>query len=112
MNEEVMLDDAQIAIFAYGITARAAKVAVRAARAEGIRVGLFRPITVWPFPQEAVKQVARRVTKVIVVEMNFGQLVGEVERACRGNVEVHLVSQDNGLLITPDKVLRAIKEAC
>jgi 2-oxoglutarate ferredoxin oxidoreductase subunit alpha len=112
MNEEVMLDDAHIAILAYGITARAAKVAVRAARAEGIKVGLFRPITVWPFPREAIAEIAKKVRTIIVVEMNFGQLVGEVERACRGNAEVHLFSQDNGLLITPDKILSAIKEAC
>jgi 2-oxoglutarate ferredoxin oxidoreductase subunit alpha len=105
MNEEIMLDDAETVVFSYGITARAAKAAVRAARSEEIKVGLFRPITVWPFPRESLEQVAKRVGKVVVVEENFGQLVCEVERACRGNVEVHLVSQDNGLLITPNKIL-------
>lgn len=109
MNEEIMLDDAESVVFAYGITARAAKAAVRAARSEGIKAGLFRPITVWPFPWQSLQQVAKRVGKVVVVEMNFGQLICEVERACGGNAEVHLVSQDNGLLITPDKILAELR---
>lgn len=108
--EQTMMEDARIAVFAYGICARVAKAAVEQARAKGIKAGLFRPITLWPFPAEAVSKVARQVDKVIVSEMNCGQLVLEVERAAKEEAKVSFVGQDDGVLMSPEKILAAIKE--
>lgn len=112
MTEQVMVEDAEIVVFAYGICARAAKAAVVAVRREGIRAGLFRPITIWPFPTEAVSRLAKNVKRIIVAEMNFGQLVGEVERANNGKAEVSLITQNEGNLFSAQRIINAIKEAC
>jgi 2-oxoglutarate ferredoxin oxidoreductase subunit alpha len=110
MIEEMMTEDAEVAVFAYGITARSAKAAVTAARAEGIKAGFLRPITVWPFPTEAVSKLAERVKNILVVELNLGQLVREVERASATKAPITFLSQVDGLLITPQKILDRIKE--
>ena len=110
MIEEMLTEDAEVAVFAYGITARSAKAAVMAARAEGIKAGLLRPITVWPFPTEAVSKLAERVKSILVVELNLGQLVREVERASATKAPITFLSQVDGLLITPQKILDRIKE--
>lgn len=109
MVECLMLEDAEIAFFAYGTTARAAKAAVKMARQEGLKVGLFRPITVWPFPREEVSQLAGRVKSIIVIEMNLGQLIGEVERACGGKTEVLSLNRVDGLIITPQDIIESIR---
>jgi 2-oxoglutarate ferredoxin oxidoreductase subunit alpha len=109
MTEKIMLDNAQIAVFAYGICARSAQVAVIEARKQGIKVGLFRPISIWPFPDEAVGQLAEQVKRIIVVEMNLGQLVREVERASRGKTEITFLGDDIGELISPEKILEEIR---
>jgi len=110
MVEQTMVEDARIAVFAYGICARSAKAAVKAARAKGIKVGLFRPITLWPFPTEAVSKLAQQVDRIVVAEMNCGQLVLEVERASKGEARVSFVGQDDGILMTPEKILATIEE--
>ena len=110
MLEEMMLADAKIAVLAYGITARPAKAAVRAARSLGIKAGFIRPITVWPFPEEAIAKLAERVENIMVVELNLGQIVREVERISAGKTKVTLLSQADGFLITPDKILSKMKE--
>jgi 2-oxoglutarate ferredoxin oxidoreductase subunit alpha len=110
MVEQTMPQDARIAVFAYGICARVAKAAVDEAKKQGIKVGLFRPIIVWPFPAETVSKFAHQVDKVIVAEMNCGQLVSEVERAVKGEAKVSFVGQDDGVLMSPEKILGAIKE--
>jgi len=81
--ENAMLEDAEVAVVAYGIAARAALSAVRKARAIGIKAGLLRPVTLWPFPEEQVAHVAERVKAIVVPEMNCGQIVREVERAAK-----------------------------
>jgi len=81
--ENAMLEDAEVAVVAYGIAARAALSAVRKARAEDIKAGLLRPLTIWPFPDEQVAELARRVKALVVPEMNCGQIVREVERAAK-----------------------------
>jgi 2-oxoglutarate ferredoxin oxidoreductase subunit alpha len=111
MNEEIMLEDAQLAVFAYGICARGAKAAVMAARAEGVKVGLLRPITLWPFPTEAVIKLSRRVKRILVVEMNYGQLVREVKSANKGNAEVNFLGEDVGQLIRPGVILSEIRKS-
>jgi 2-oxoglutarate ferredoxin oxidoreductase subunit alpha len=78
--EETMLDDAEVVVFAYGIVARSALSAVRKARAEGIKAGLLRPITLWPFPEKQVARTAKQAKAFVVPEMNCGQMVHEVER--------------------------------
>ncbi|MEM2465721.1 MAG: 2-oxoacid:acceptor oxidoreductase subunit alpha [Candidatus Bathyarchaeia archaeon] len=88
--EEQMLDDAEIVIFAYGIVARAALSAVRKARQAGMKAGLFRPITLWPFPERHVTKAAEKAKAIIVPEMNCGQMVREVERAAKGTPVYHI----------------------
>jgi len=81
--ENVLLDDAEVAVVAYGIAARAALSAVRKARSIGTRAGLLRLVTLWPFPEQQVGQMAKKVKALIVPEMNCGQIVREVERAAK-----------------------------
>lgn len=108
--EEYKLDDAEIAIVAYGGTARSVKSAVNAARNENIKVGMFRPITIWPFPQKQVEELAKKVKKIIVVEMNLGQYYLEVDRIAGKYTEVYKYGRVNGELITPEEILSKIKE--
>ncbi|SHJ04723.1 2-oxoacid:acceptor oxidoreductase subunit alpha [Desulfofundulus thermosubterraneus] len=108
--EGYQLEDAEVVVVAYGAVARSAKRAVKDARAAGIKAGLFRPVTIWPFPEKEVAELAGRVRHIIVVEMNLGQLKGEVERAVQGRVRVTGVNRLNGELITFDEILSAIKE--
>jgi 2-oxoglutarate ferredoxin oxidoreductase subunit alpha len=90
--EEVMLQDAEVAVIAYGIASRAALSAVRKARDEGIKAGLLRLITIWPFPEKQVSRIAKQVKAIVVPEMNCGQLVREVERAAKAT-PVSLISK-------------------
>jgi 2-oxoglutarate ferredoxin oxidoreductase subunit alpha len=99
--ETFMMDDADIAIFAYGIVGRSAREAVERARADGIRAGLIRPLTLWPFPQANVAEAAHQVNTIIVAEMNLGQLIGEVERAAGGQTEIVGHLRADGEPITP-----------
>jgi len=108
--EEYFMDDAEIALFAYGSPSRSSLSAVRKAREEGIKVGLIRPITIWPFPAEAVRKVAQKVKKIIVPEMNLGQLIGEVEKYAKSDAEVIGLNRVDGELITPQEVMEKIKE--
>nr|MDK2851158.1 2-oxoglutarate/2-oxoacid ferredoxin oxidoreductase subunit alpha [Candidatus Cloacimonadota bacterium] len=106
------MDDANIAIFAAGITARAAKAAISMAREEGFKVGLLRPLTIWPFPDDAVRKMLRNVETVIVPELNQGQLIREIRRLTKDKNDSNIVSiqRVNGQLITPNDILRKIKE--
>lgn len=108
--ENYKMDDAEIAIVAYGGTARSAYEAIDRARAEGIKVGMFRPITIWPFPEKQIKELATKVKSIIVAEMNFGQLVGEVEKAVAGKIPVHLQAKYNSEALTPQEMLDEIKK--
>jgi 2-oxoglutarate ferredoxin oxidoreductase subunit alpha len=107
--EAAQLEDAETAIVAYGGTARAAAHAVSLARAQGQRVGLFRPITLWPFPEAALRELAGRVRRIVVPELNLGQLRYEVERLAAGRAEVVGVNRVDGLAITPDQILAAVE---
>jgi 2-oxoglutarate ferredoxin oxidoreductase subunit alpha len=99
--ETVMMDDAEIAIFAYGIVGRSAREAVDRARAAGIKAGLIRPLTLWPFPSAHVMRAAQQVDTIVVAEMNLGQLIGEVERAAGGMAEIVGHLRADGEPITP-----------
>lgn len=108
--EELLLDDAALGIVAYGSSARSAKAAIRMARARGIKVGLLRPLTIWPFIEGPVADLAKQVRHIIVPEMNLGQLVLEVERVVRGRCPVHRVNRVTGEPIPPDEILAKIEE--
>ena len=106
--EEVMLEDADVVVVAYGIVARAALSAVRKAREEGIKAGLLRPITLWPFPEKTIARIAQQAKKIVVPEMNCGQLVREVERSAKETPVVFLskLGEDPH---TPMEILEAIR---
>ncbi len=106
--DEIELADADIAIVAYGATARAAAHAVRLARAQGIKAGLFKPRTIWPFPEAAMRDLAKRVSRIVVAEMNLGQVRLEVERLAGRHAEVDGVHRADGLQITPEQILAAV----
>ncbi|MDY0127172.1 MAG: 2-oxoacid:acceptor oxidoreductase subunit alpha [Candidatus Cloacimonadaceae bacterium] len=110
--ESHQMEDAEIAIFAAGITARSAKAAIAMARYRGIKVGLLRPLTIWPFPDDAVRKMLRNVETVIVPELNQGQFSREIIRLTKDKSEgdVVLIKKVNGQLITPNDILRRIKE--
>jgi len=106
--EEVMLDDADVVVVAYGIVARAALSAVRKAREKGIKAGLLRLVTLWPFPEKQVARVAKQAKKIVVAEMNCGQLVREVERAAK-ETPVSFLSKLGEEPHTPMEILESIR---
>lgn len=108
--EEYFIEDAESIIFAYGSSARAALSAVRTAREGGIKAGLLRPKIIWPFPDMVIDKIASKVRNIIVVEMNMGQILLEIERCVHGKCEVFSYLQVNGELITPESILQKIKE--
>ena len=108
-HEGYFLDDAELVVAAYGFTARSALSAVRAARAEGIKAGLLRLITIWPFDNELISRVAEGAQGFLVPEMNLGQVDGLV-RAYAGATPVRSLTQVNGGTISPAGILAALKE--
>lgn len=109
--EENNMEDAEVAIYCFGGTYRAALTAMEEARAKGIKCGIFRPITIWPFAEKELKPVTRKVKRIVVVEHNYGQLVHEVERVAQGSCEIKFVGKINGTVITPQEILEKIEEA-
>jgi 2-oxoglutarate ferredoxin oxidoreductase subunit alpha len=107
--EEYRLSDAQIAVIAYGGSARTAYAAVDSARNAGLKAGLLRPITIWPFAETQIKRLAARMDHIIVAEMNMGQYVLEVERAVAGQCPVASCRKYNNEAITPNELLAAIR---
>ena len=108
--EEVNTDDADILMVAFGSCARSAMVAMLEARKEGIKVGLFRPVTVWPFPKEHIRKYRDRVKTVIVPEMNLGQMIGEVEKAIGPDIPLYGVNKTGGVPIEPEEITQKIME--
>ena len=107
-TESAFMDDAEYAVLAYGGTARTAYKAVRAARARGEKVGLVRLITIWPFADKVIAALAKKVKGILVAEMNYGQLVGEVRRAAAGACPVELCGKYNMQAFEPQEIERAI----
>ena len=108
-TEESFMEDAEYAVVSYGGTARTAYEAVRAARAEGIKVGFLRLKTIWPFADAAIGRLADRVRSILVAELNYGQLVGEVTRAAHGT-PVRPCLKYNMLDFTPQEITAAIRQ--
>ena len=107
--ESFMMDDAEVCVVAFGIAARVSKNAVVAARADGIKAGLIRPITVWPFPKQAIADAASRVKGFVSVELSMGQMIDDVRLACGCAKPAALCSRVGGMIPSPDEVLAAIK---
>jgi 2-oxoglutarate ferredoxin oxidoreductase subunit alpha len=104
------VDDAELVVVAYGITARAARRAVRLARDRGIKAGLFRPVTLWPFPERPLRDLAAHAKAVLVPEMNAGQLCLEVERVCAAHGSVERLNRIDGEPIAPAAILRRLEQ--
>ena len=111
MAEEYLMDDAEIAIAAFGIAARVAKTAVNEARKEGIKAGLIRPITVWPFPKAPFKKAAGQVKAFISVELSMGQMIEDVKLATEMKKPVTLTNRVGGMIPTPNQILEDIRKA-
>ena len=111
MYEEYLMDDADICIVAYGVASRVAKNAIDQARAEGIKVGMIRPITLWPFPKKALNKASDKVNKFISVELSMGQMIEDIELAIRCKKEVLLCNRTGGMITTTEDVLSKIYEA-
>ena len=108
MYEEEAIDGSDVVVVSYGITSRVAQRAIELARAKGVKVGKFRLITAWPFPEKKMKEVAARTNAVVVTEINLGQMVREVERAVAGEVPVKFVGHAGGSVHNPEDILKAI----
>ena len=111
MLESYMMEDADVCVVAYGISARVSRSAVNTAREEGIRVGMIRPITLWPFPTRALAEAAKHVKHFLSVEMSMGQMMTDIELAVRCARPVTLVNRVGGVIPAPGQVLEAIRRA-
>jgi 2-oxoglutarate ferredoxin oxidoreductase subunit alpha len=103
------MDDAKLAIVAYGTAARIAKGAVKNARGKGMKVGLFRPQTLWPFPSKEIREVSRSVKHFLVFEMSCGQMIEDVQLSLQGQGTVSFFGRPGGVLITPSDLLSYIQ---
>lgn len=111
MWEEYLMDDAEICVVSFGITARISKNAVDAARSQGIRVGMIRPITLWPFPKLPFKNAVSHIKEFISVEMSMGQMIEDVRLATECRRPVTLCNRVGGMIPSPEQVLASIAEA-
>ncbi len=109
LYESFMMDDADICVVAFGIAARVSKNAVVAARKEGIKVGLIRPITLWPFPKAPLAEAAHKVKGFISVELSMGQMIEDVRLATECKKPVVLCNRTGGMIPTPEQVLESIR---
>ena len=109
--EEYLMEDAEICIAAFGIAARVARNAIDEARKQGIKVGLIRPITLWPFPEQAFANAANKVKQIISVELSMGQMIEDIRLSVNGKVPVTLCNRTGGMIPSPEQVLKAIINA-
>jgi len=108
--ESIRTEDADYIIVAYGLAARVAHRAVEIARENGIRVGLLRPITLWPYPYPVIRELAKRTMGMLVVEMNAGQMVEDVRLGVEGRVPVEFYGRMGGIIPSPDEVVLALEK--
>jgi 2-oxoglutarate ferredoxin oxidoreductase subunit alpha len=106
--EEWLTDDIDILVVAFGTTGRIAKTAIREAREDGVRVGLLRPITLFPFPFAPLRELSKRVKTILVVEMSAGQMVEDVRLGIQGKVPIHFYGRTGGAVPLPDEILDQI----
>ncbi|HAX62139.1 MAG TPA: 3-methyl-2-oxobutanoate dehydrogenase subunit beta [Elusimicrobia bacterium] len=103
-------DDAEITVVAFGIAARVCKSAVKKLRQEGLKVGLLRPVTLWPFPEKAISDVAAKSKKILVAEMNMGQMVEDVKLAVNGICPVEFIGKPGGSVFSEPEIIAKIKD--
>ncbi len=110
MFEEFMMDDAEICVVAFGIAARVSKNAILEARKQGLKVGMIRPITLWPFPKDALKKASEKVKAFLSVELNMGQMIDDVKLAIDCKKPVYLCNRTGGVIMSPDEVVEKLKQ--
>ncbi|KIH76941.1 2-oxoglutarate ferredoxin oxidoreductase, alpha subunit [Geoalkalibacter ferrihydriticus] len=110
LNEEYLTEDAEVVIWAYGSTSRSARYAVNELREAGIKAGLFRPLTLWPFPEKRTAALAQQAKAIVVAEMNLGQMIYEVERVAKGACTVVGEFRVDGEPINPGQIMDKVKE--
>ncbi len=110
MYEEYMTEDAEIVIVAFGIAARVSKNAVKEARRRGIKAGMLRPITLWPFPKKALNALADKAKAFLSVELNMGQMADDVKLAVNCKKPVYFYGRTGGVIMTPEEVLDEIEK--
>jgi 2-oxoglutarate/2-oxoacid ferredoxin oxidoreductase subunit alpha len=110
LYEEEQIAGAEVVVVSYGITSRVAQRAIELARKQGVKVGKFRLITAWPFPEKQIAEIAAKVKAIVVVELNLGQMVREVERAAAGKAIVRFVGHAGGSVHRPEDILQTILE--
>ena len=106
--EAFMAEDAKLMVVAFGVAARIAKGAIKNVRAEGLKVGMLRPITLWPFPSAQVTSLSNKVKQFLVFEMNMGQMIEDVQLALAGNGDVSFYGRPGGVIPTPSEVAKVI----
>ena len=104
-----MTEDAEIVLVAYGITSRICRTAVNLARKKGIKAGLFRPITLWPYPKKELAAASAAAKRLLVVELNMGQMVDDVKVAISCSKPVSFFGRTGGMMPSPEEVLKAIE---
>ena len=104
------MEDAEVCVVSFGGTARSVEAAIDEARQEEYKVGSFRPVTVWPFPEKQIAEIASRVRHIVVAELNYGQMKLEVERAAAGRCPVSHIGKVNGTILKPSEIFRLIRE--
>ena len=108
--EDIGCEDADYLLVAFGSSARICQKAMEVARGEGLKLGLLRPITLWPFPTKAISDRADKVKGILSVELNAGQMVEDVRLAVNGRVKVEHFGRLGGIVFTPDEIIAAVKE--
>ena len=108
--EEYLTEDADTVIVAYGASSRVARSAVNKAREQGIKVGLIRPITLWPFPVKVLRKAAEHAKNFLVVEMSMGQMIDDVKLAIDCRIPVHFFGRTGGIIPTPAEVLAEVEK--
>jgi len=106
--ESYMLDDAEMVAIAYGIGARIVKGAIKRLRQDNLKIGMIRPITLWPFPSKAIKEIANKVTDFFVFEMSAGQMIEDVRLSLEGRGRIHFYGRPGGVIPTPIELYRII----
>ena len=107
--EERETDDAEWLLVAYGISSRIALTVMQKAREEGIKVGIFRPITLWPFPYDALASVSKRIKGILIIEQNAGQMIEDVRLAVGENLPIDFHGRMGGMLPEPQDIVEQLK---
>ncbi|MBN1626560.1 MAG: 2-oxoacid:acceptor oxidoreductase subunit alpha [Deltaproteobacteria bacterium] len=110
MIEKYRLEDAEVAIVSYGVSGRTSLAAVDEAREQGIKAGLLRLVTIWPFPEDTIRKLSERVKAIVTVEINLGQIHLEVQRCAGGKAPVFLVGHPGGTIIPPERVIETLRQ--